>query len=413
MANEFISPVEILQDSLIMLENELGLLKHVNREFDDKVQVENEKVGYTINARVPVRVRGRQGDAARPEDVKEKMVPVTVNRLWGSDLKVSDQDLAMVIDRFRQRYIEPGINKIGNDVEGEGYDLYKQFYNIAGVPGTATTDLTTLGSSRALLNLNSVPQMDRSFLMDPITEMNLLGYRNNLFNPVAEISRQYKEGSLGPVFGFKVTMGQNVATHTTGTVSATSAPVVATAPANGDTSIATSNWTANSAILKEGDIVSFAGANGVNYISYRDIRQLRTFRVTADVTADGSGNATIPVFPAFNADSTDSEQTITALPAVNALVKVHGLAYAQFTNVQSVASSQSLCIHRDAMTFVAAKLEMPGGLDWSEQITHKKLGIALRLTRGFDMMSNTRLTRLETLGGWAVLRPELGLRYQA
>lgn len=44
-----------------------------------------------------------------------------------------------------------------------------------------------------------------------------------------------------------------------------------------------------------------------------------------------------------------------------------------------------------------AQLECPGGLDWSHLLT--KDGLSVRLCRGFDIRTNTRITRFDVLCG--------------
>ena len=61
-------------------------------------------------------------------------------------------------------------------------------------------------------------------------------------------------------------------------------------------SIVTDGWTNNAAILKAGDIIKFDGVYFVNPMSGEATADLAQFVVTADVTADGAGNATIPVY---------------------------------------------------------------------------------------------------------------------
>ena len=51
MANEFINPVAVAQDSLIRWENNLVAAKFVSREFDSKFAVPGAKFGYVYNAR--------------------------------------------------------------------------------------------------------------------------------------------------------------------------------------------------------------------------------------------------------------------------------------------------------------------------------------------------------------------------
>ena len=71
--DELISPVAVAQDSLIRLENDLTMAKMVSREFEGKFGVKNEKIGYTFNARLPVRFRGRRGDGIKPEGIQAGM----------------------------------------------------------------------------------------------------------------------------------------------------------------------------------------------------------------------------------------------------------------------------------------------------------------------------------------------------
>ena len=83
MANDLLNPVVIAKNSLIRLENNLVFAKQVNREYSSQFAVPDAKSGYTVNARMPVRFKGRMGDGIQPEDIREVMVPITINRLWG------------------------------------------------------------------------------------------------------------------------------------------------------------------------------------------------------------------------------------------------------------------------------------------------------------------------------------------
>ena len=412
MANEYLNPVDILQESLMSLENNLVLFKSINREYSDSFAVAGAKVGYTINARLPVRFRGRKGDEINPEDIREQMVPITVDSLWGVDLDISDQDLTMTIDKFRQRYIERAVQTIANNIDADCFDTaYRDIYNFAGVPGTTPTALSTYTDAGVILSDHAVPVgRSRAVVVSPRMEAAVLGFNSNIFNPTKEISRQYEEGTMGYAVGFKWSTDQNVPRHVVGLMGGT--PAINGANQSGS-SLTTDGWSNSVQVLNRGDIISIAGVNGVNPISYRDTGVLRTFVVTADVTSDGSGNATIPISPALNANDATGRnvfQTVTALPADNALINVFGKAAANQAAISGVSTAQALAFDRDFMTLATVDLELPGGLDWSERISSSKIGLSMRLTRGFDIKSNHRYTRLEILGGIKVLRPEMAVR---
>ena len=407
MANELVNPVAVLQESLMRWENNIILFKQVNREFDDKFAVPNEKIGYTVNARMPVRFRGRIGDAAQPEDIQETLVPVTINRLWGQDLNISDQDLTLTIDRFGERYIEGSSSIIANLMDGEGFDNYNQYYNFVGTPGTIPGTLATYATSRAALARAAVPMGSRAMIIDPDMEVNALGFQNNLFNPQDEIGRQYSEGTMGKAIGFKWSMAQNVSRHTTGNFTG-STPLVVAAPAQNATSITTNGWLpVTTGTLKKGEIVQFTGCNSINPASWRDTGKLANFVLTQDAAVDGTGATTLNFQPPMNSDPTSPFQTVTALPVANAAILVWGKAAGAALNaIAQVSSSQGFAFHKDALTIAVVPMELPGGMDWSERINNNKIGMSMRLIRGFDIKSNTRITRLDVLGGWKALRQD-------
>ena len=344
-----------------------------------------------------------------PEDIREQMVPITVNRLWGQDLLVSDQDLTLTIDRFGERYIEGGTETIANMIDGEGLDQYINIFNQVGTPGTIPTTLDTYATAGTVLQDSGVPQTNQlSLVINPRMQAKALGFQNNLFNPAKEISQQYLTGRMGTALGFKWSMDQNVARQTLGTLTG-STPVVNGANQTGS-SLITNGWANSTLVLKAGDIISVSSCDAVNPVSFRDTGSFRTFVVTADTTSDGSGNATIPISPDINIDTTAPFQTVVASPANGSAILVYGVAAASFSTISAITSAQALAFHRDAFTFVCVNLELPGGLDWSERVTHPKLGISMRLTRGFDIKENRRYTRLDVLGGWKTTRPEMAVR---
>jgi hypothetical protein len=420
--NDLLSPVVILKNTALRLENHLTFTKFVDRTFDDKFEVPDAKAGYTVNARLPVRFRGRRGDAMQEEDIREQMVPIKLDTMFGTDMVVSDADLSVVIDRFGERYIEPAAETIANMIDSDGAKQFVNVSNHVGTPGVVPTALKTYAKAGVALSNMAVPEGagPRTLVVNPDMEAEILGFNSNLFNPAKEISEQYRTGKMGIAVGWKWNMDQNVGRQTTGALGTagaiTSNPLVNTANQSGS-SLITDGWDANiTGVLKKGDIISVLDVNSVNPVSFINTGKRLQLVVTADVDSDGGGNATIPVLPPINADSGDVNtpgdvfQTADALPANNAQIFVYETAYTLFANIASVSSAQALGYHREAFAFACAPLELSGGLDWSERITHPKLGISIRLERGKDIKANRRYTRLDVLGGWNTPRPVMAVR---
>ena len=358
---------------------------------------------------IPVRFRGRIGDQMQPESIRETVVPVTVNQLWGQDLQISDQDLTMTIDRFGERYVEPAVQIIANMIDTAILNLYTSVYNFSGTPGVLPTSLSTYTDAGVVLADSAMPKgRMTSLLVNPRSEAAVLGFGPNIFNPAKTIGEQYLTGKMGEAVGFKWSMDQNIQRQVVG-LCATSTPVVNAANQTGN-SITTSGWAASTQVLNTGDIVQFAGVDSVNPISYNDTGSLRSFVVTAPVVSSNAGVATIPISPDLNNDTTSCFQTVTALPANNAAVYVYGVAAANLGNISGVTSAQNLAFHRDAFTLVIVKLELPGGMEWSEEVSNPRVGISIRLVRGYSIKDNQKYTRLDVLGGVKTIRPEFACR---
>ncbi len=343
-----------------------------------------------------------------PEAIREVVVPIVVDQLWGQDMDLSDQDLTMTIERFGERYVEPASATIANMIDGDGCDLYRDIYNLAGVAGTLPTSLGTYTDAGVVLADSACPRNGKlSVCVNPRMEAAVLGFASNIFNPAKTISEQYMTGRMGEAVGFRWSMDQNIARHTVGTI-ASSTPLVNGANQSGS-SIITDGWNSAATTLNQGDIVTFAGVNSVNPISYRDTGSLRTFTVTQTIS-DTTGSITIPISPDLNADPTSPFQTVTALPADNAVIKVFNVAAASFSTISGAASAQALAFHKNAFALAIVNLETPGGMEWSEKVSSPTKGYSIRLIRGYSIEKNRKLTRLDVLGGWKTTRNELACR---
>jgi hypothetical protein len=219
-----------------------------------------------------------------------------------------------------------------------------------------------------------------------------------LFQQSTAIASQYSKGMMGIAAGFKFFMDQNIAVHTSGLRGGT--PLVNVAGQTG-TSLVTDGWTATTGAVKKGDIFVLDLVYGANVQNHQSTGSLQQFVVTADTTADGSGNMTIPISPAIIPSG--AFQTVTVSPADNAALTFWG-------NVSTV-SPQGLAFHPDAFTLACADLPLPeSGVVQAARMSDKQLGMSIRVIRAYDINTDRFPCRLDILYGWAVLRPELAVR---
>lgn len=392
----------ITREALRVLENLLSFTRLVNRQFDSKYAVEGAKIGTTLNVRKPPRYIGRTGAALQPEDAIETEVPVVLNTQFGVDLSFTTQDLALSIDDFSQRFLQPAVSTVANRVDQLGLQLAQQVANTVGTPGIVPNAYLTYLQAGVKLDNNSAPQDGRrSIIMTPLMQATIVDALKGLFQSAAAISEQYMKGKMGTSGGFEWFMDQNVYTQTTGLQGGT--PLVDGANQAG-ASILTKGWTGTVQVLNQGDVVQFAGVYLVNAQSRQNTGALQDFVVTADVISGGGGAATIPIDPPMVLSG--PFQNVSGSAADGAAVTVYGAVNTYANKI----SPQGLAFHADAFTLACADLPLPRGVDMAARMSDDQLGLSIRMVRQYDIYSDQMPCRLDILFGWAALRPELACR---
>lgn len=401
-ANTLLTISMITKEALRILENNLAFTKRINRQYDDKFAIEGAKIGYVVNARKPVRYTVSTGTALSIQDATETQVPVTLTTQDHVDFQFSSADLALSVDDFKDRFLQPAVSALANKIDNNGLALYSQVYNAVGTPGTTPNALLTYLLAGVALDNNAAPMDNyRSVVITPKMQAYIVDALKGLFQQATEIARQYIKGTMGTAGGFEWAMDQNCPTHTVGPLGG--APLVNGAAQTG-ASLVTDGWTAAAASrLKKGDVFTIAGVFSVNPQSRQSTGDLQQFVVTADVSSDAGGAATIPISPSIT--TSGAFQTVTNSPADNAAITVLGAA--------GTASPQGMAFHRDAFTLVTADLPVPKGVDMGARVADKQLGISLRIVRDYDINTDQWPCRIDVLYGWAALRPELACRIAA
>lgn len=397
MSNTLLTISQITNEALAVLENQLTFTKHINREYDDQFAREGAKIGQTVNVRKPARFEGRRGPTINVEGFNESSVPVTLDTQYGCDVSFTTKELTLDIDSFSDRVLKPQIATVANMIDRDGLQLYKDIYNHVGTPGTTpNTNLTYLLAGVKMDNEAAPVDDQRACVINPLAQATISNANLTLQNPAKTISEQYMSGRMGRALGFKFDMDQNVVSHTIGTHGGT--PLVNGAVTSGST-IVTDGWGASNT-LNAGDVITIAGVFAVNPQNRQSTGELRQFVVTSNATADGSGNMTINVAPEIV--TSGKNQTVTAGLANNAAITVFGAS--------GTASPQNLAFHKDAFTFACADLELPSGVWMAKRVTSKRLGMSMRVVKAYDITNDRAPMRIDLLGGWKTLRPELAAR---
>jgi hypothetical protein len=327
MANQLLTISMITKEALMILENNLVFVKRIRRDFDDKYGIAGAKIGTVLNVRKPPRYIGRLGQALQLEDAIETSVPVPLAFQRGCDIAFTSQDLALSIDDFSERFINPAIANIANNVDFDCLGLMFNVYNEIGTPGTIPKALLTYLQAQQRLDEEAVPRDgDRTIMMSPAMQAVIVDALKGLFQSSSKIKEQYEKGEMGETIGAEWFMDQNIIARLTVGLGG-GAPVVTVGGQSGN-SLLTSGWPNTTAILSQGDIITIANVFAVNPQNRQSTGVLRQFVVTAPVISGGGGLATIPIacVSGFGLIGAGPFQTVNTLPLANAAIVINGAA---------------------------------------------------------------------------------------
>ena len=428
MANTLLTPSMITREALRVLNNNLVFIKGTKRQYSSEFAQAGAKIGSTVNLRKPNRYFVRTGQTMQVQQTNETYVPLTLNRQWGVDVSFSSLDLSLSLDDFSKRVLTPAMARLASQLDIDGLSMaitgaYADgtvtagagpVYNIVGTPGTTPG---TSGGSATLLQqynapicfLNAGMMMDnfaaprdenRRIVMNPAAHAQSVSGLSGLINDSAAIAEQYRKGVLGNALGFEFAMDQNIYNFNSntgvslGTITLT--PGSANASATGVTS---------GGIFPAGMAFTIPGVYSVNPENQQSTGQLQQFVVTATTTATTTTIASLPISPTPVLAGTGVAAGTVTYATTSLLV---GTATVVTGTTASTSYPQNLAYHQDAFTLATADLELPRGVDFAARETYD--GISMRIVRAFDITNDLFPCRIDVLGGWATLRPELACR---
>lgn len=393
----------------MQLENNLVMGNNVHREY----KKEFVKIGDTVNVRRPVKFDVTDGAVRTNQDVQEANTNIVINQRKHVSWNFTTQDMTLSIEEFSERYIKPAGIALANKVDRDLTSLYDDVFNWAGTPGQDVNSFSDFSKAPERLDEGAVPPDRRVGVLSPADFWAMTGNLTGLqIERPAESA--YRRGLLGDVAGIGISMDQNIRTHTTGTFTTSSTPLVngatqnvaysAVTQATYSQTLITDGWANSTAVLTAGDIITLAGVNAVNPVPGQtgvgkdDLGRLQQFTVLTAASSDGSGDATITISPPII--TSGPYQTVSAAPADDAVITPLG--------TEATGYRQNLTFHRNAFALVTVPLEMPDGASFKARESHK--GLSLRVVKDYDVDNDEDIIRIDILYGVKTLYPELATR---
>jgi hypothetical protein len=202
MSNTLLTIDMIADRALAVAHEKAAFLGTVYRDYDSEFGKQGGKVGDTIRIRKPNQYVRRQGSRIMDvQDQGEANTTLTVATQDGVDMKFNSAELALSIDKFSERYIEPAVSVMVSGIEGDVLAaMTKAVYNTVGTAGTvpgASSDITVLGNARAKLNQYLAPKdSNRVVQMDSITMASIVNGTKSLFQDSTQIKEAFREGFI-------------------------------------------------------------------------------------------------------------------------------------------------------------------------------------------------------------------------
>lgn len=412
--NELVTPAWIMKEGLFRLNNSLRFSRNgATRTYDKQYRHDGAKMGYTVNARLPIQYLVRDGAEFQGQDIQERIVPITVTDQCHIAFEFSSSSLTMQVDDYRERYLEPAFDQLAADLDKRGMErMAKQTSEFVGVPNVPPGSTGTLpyASTDAYLDAGvildeaAVPMDARKAFLPSIFHRYLVGGQQAVFNPAQAISKNYRSGQFGnDALGIdEWYKTQSTYRHTIGALGGT--PLVVGAGQSGS-DILTDGWTAAAATrLNEGDKISFASCYAINPQTRQSTGVLKKFTITEDCASSGAGALTAKISPAIVGPGSPY-QNVSALPANDDAILIFGHA----SSYAATQCRMGIIGNKNAYALVSADLEQMKGAWVCERIRSKAVGVAFRLWKDRDIKSDSAPCRIDDIFGWKAVRENLGL----
>jgi len=404
MANNFVFADWVAAETLRTLINKSQVAPFFNTSYNKEFQKEFA-IGDTVRVKLPQRFLITDGLNYQEQPIDRRYVTVSIDQPFGVHFGWDDIEAALKLERpnaaIRKEYIVPAAEQLQAELDSR-CALYatNNTNNITGALGVTPTTPQVYGHARTLLNQNSCPPGERGLIMTPSMEETISAGTIQYFNPSGEISKIWKEGSLGRFQGFDTYESNQLYSHTAGTW----AGAVTVNGGGQSGSTLAINCTAGDTFFI-GDVFSMVLVNNANPVTRRSVGSLKTFTITAPMTGLGGGNAAdvLQFLPSIDGPGSQY-QNVDNLPASGAALTL----FPGTASPNGKSGMQGLALTKNAFALVGVKLESPTSQELSSQMRDPATGLSVRFVRSWDQQSSSMRNRLEMCIGFGTLYADQG-----
>ncbi len=397
MANSLLTLGGITKEAIRLFRNSNAFLQSIDTQYDDSFAKTGAKIGSQLKIRLPNDFLVRTGQAVSLNTTSELSTTLTLGTQMGVDVSFSSSDLALSLDNFSERILEPMVNNLAGGLAST--IMTSADGGISNMTSNTTTPVAADWlNAGAILDSISAPRGNRNAILSPLSMARTVGSLTGLFNPSSVISKQYVSGEVvGPALGIKDWLSDQTALiHVPGTAGTLT---VSGASQTGN------SLTVNAGVagtLNIGDIITLAGVYAVNRITKQSTGQLAQFTVTTQQNLALNTPTAVGIYPPITPANAGNVQyqTVTVSPANAAVITL--LGQANF----AAGYRKNFVFRPEAVTLVTADLEIPKGVNDAARESYE--GISMRMVSQYNVSTDQFITRLDVLFGYLWVRPEWG-----
>lgn len=395
MSNTNLTIDMVTREALRIAHEKAVYLGTIDRQYDDSFANSGAKIGSSLRIRQPNQFTRRKGSRIMDvQDVTETAITATVATQDGVDIRFNSAELALDIDDFSKRYIEPAMAVLVSGIESDVLQAQQKLcYNSVGTSASPMSDLVEAGAARARLNQGLAPKDNRCIQITSPTAGTMVNGLKGLFHDGSQLKRQYNEGMLGRIAGFdwfenERLWSRTVSADVTGTLDATHLVTDGGDDMDMHTTIATT---------AVGEVFTLAGVYACHAETKASLGYLQQF-----VILTGTAGV-LTVSP--STILTGAKQNICSAAGAQLATTDFGTTNTcVFVGAAASTITQNIAYHKEWATFITADLPL---MDDAHRCARRNQdGISLRVWEASDIRNDERLMRLDILYGHKVLRPE-------
>ena len=394
MSNTNLTIDMITREALRVAHEASAYLGTIDRQYDDSFANSGAKIGSSLRIREPNRFLRRKGSRVMDvQDVEETSITATVATQDGVDIRFNSSELALDIDDFSKRYIEPATKVMISGIESDVLQAQQKLvYNSVGTSGSPMSDLVEAGAARARLNQGLAPKADRCIQLTSPTAGTMVNGLSGKFHDGSQIAKQYREGALGHIAGFDWFENERLWQRTM-VADVTGATDAASLVTDGGNDMDMHTLIATTAV---GEVFTVAGV----YAAHAETKASLGFLQQFVILTGASGVLTVSPSTYL----TGARQNVCSVAGAELATTDFDAATVVFVGAASSSIQQNLAYHKEWATFITADLPL---MDDAHRCARRNQdGFSIRVWEASDIRADERLMRLDILYGHKVLRPE-------